>query len=110
LTEWWKDERRASGKAESTRCVETVCEVSKKDGKSADNSVLEANFKRTYPDNSRVFLKNRCGCFEAKVMLAGETTCYGLKKGVRYGCLSCTGRTPELRDFTAFKATSKGVV
>jgi hypothetical protein len=65
---------------------------------------------RTYPDNSRVFLENRCGRFDAKVMLAEETRCYDLKGVVRYCCLSCTRRAPELCHLTALKATSKGIV
>jgi hypothetical protein len=65
---------------------------------------------RTYPDNRIVLLKNRCGRLEAKAKLAKETRCYDLKEGVRYGCLSCTRRTPELRHFATLKATSKGVV
>jgi hypothetical protein len=65
---------------------------------------------RTYPDNRRVLLENRCGRFEAKVKLAEETRCYDWKGGVRYGCLSCARRTPELCHFAALKPTTKSVV
>lgn len=65
---------------------------------------------RTYPNHSRVFLKNRCGRFETEIALAEEIRVCDLYEDIRYGCLSCAGRTPELCHFTTLEATTKGII
>ena len=65
---------------------------------------------RTYPDDNRLLIEDRCGRFQTMNTLEEESLNYGFGKGVRYRSLSCTRRAPELRHFTALETTSKGLI
>lgn len=75
-----------------------------------DVAMWEVVRVRTYPDDRRFLVKNRCGRFQTTIALLVTTMKYGSRKGVRYRRLSGTRRTPELRHFAALKTTSKGVI